>query len=400
MSGKIAMGFHSAVDYELTWDAGILQELARNYDIRNKELRTGFPVRSERDIVIVSLAHMAEGSGGEYMPATNEQCKEFASHFAYRRTIGGTATRAAIALSKLGYESTLSMCCCNHVIKELLPPEIHRFSNVGEGDTDIYPHVILSYPGHVQIKVNDIEFTAPRENRVMFSNDADALNMEVSKAFSSELTDTKVFLLGCFSEVMEKDILKDRMEKTAYLLDSLQPDAWAVFEDGCYINKELRYYVHSRLKARLDVLSMNEDEMQEFVGKKIDILDPEAVSEAVAFVYGQVGVPILIVHSSSWALAYGKTPEKMEMALRGGVCLSATRFRCGDEFGMQEYHETERLSDKREGEVFCDGIKEILGGKIYCIPTKDLSFVGHPTVVGLGDFFAGGLLPGLLTIKK
>lgn len=400
MSEKIAMGFHSAVDYELKWDVGILQELARTYEIHKDELRTEFPVTSERDIVIVSLAHMREGSGGEYMPATNHQCKEFAAHFEYRQTIGGTATRAAIALSKLEYESALSMCCYNQVIKELLPREVHQFSNVGEGEDEIYPHVILSYPGNERIKVNDIDFITPRENRVMFSNDADALKMEVSEAFSSELTDTKVFLLGCFSEVMQESILKDRMEKTAYLLDSLRPEAWAILEDGCYINKDFRYYVHSRLKARLDVLSMNEDEMQEFIGRKIDILSAEAVAEAVTCVFEQAGIPILIVHSSSWALAYGKAPERMEKALHGGVCLSATRFRCGDTFGMQEYHETEQLSDKREGEVFCSRIKEILGEKIYCIPTKDLSYVKQPTVVGLGDFFAGGLLPGLLTIEK
>ncbi len=399
MRQKITMGFHSAVDFELKWDAGVIETLASKYDIRENELKTDFPVKTERDIILAILGHMAEGTGGEYVPETNRLCKEFASHFKYEQTIGGTATRAAIALSKLGFESKLSMCCCNDVMRTLLPDKIHQFPNVKEADDEIYPHVILSYPRGARVRVNDIELTAPRENRVMFSNDATAIHMEVSRDFASELTDAKVFLLGCFSEVLDFDILKDRMEKTAYLLESLAPDAWAILEDGCYINKEFRYYVHKSLKKRLNVLSMNEDEMQEFIGKKIDILDFRSMRAALQYVYEKIDIPVLVVHSAYWALAYGVEPEKLKQALLGGICLSATRFRYGDSFGKEEYAETEKLPDKEESVRFCHEIKDELGELIFCLPTKDLSFVENPTVVGLGDFFAGGLLPGVLDVS-
>ena len=35
-------------------------------------------------------------------------------------------------------------------------------------------------------------------------------------------------------------------------------------------------------------------------------------------------------------------------------------------------------------------------GRIFVADLVDLSFVEHPTVVGLGDAFAGGLVIGLL----
>jgi hypothetical protein len=41
-------------------------------------------------------------------------------------------------------------------------------------------------------------------------------------------------------------------------------------------------------------------------------------------------------------------------------------------------------------------LEQEYGENICCRPCKDLSFVEHPTVVGLGDAFAGGLVIGLL----
>jgi ADP-dependent phosphofructokinase/glucokinase len=399
MGTKIAMGFHSAVDFELQWNAGVIEALITKHDIKENELPTDFPVATERDMVVVILTHLKEGTGGEYIPETNKLCKDFASYFTFRRTIGGTATRAAIALSKIGYETDLSMCCYNDVIRILLPPQIHQFPNTGL-DEEIYPHVILSYPGGARIRANGIDITTPRENRIMFSNDEAAIRMEVSKEFSQVMSKTEVFLLGCFSEVLDAEILKDRIEKTAYLLEHLSPHAWAVLEDGCYINKDFRYYVHDCLRKRLDVLSMNEDELQEYIGGKIDILDVGAVRNALSYVHKKAGIPVLVVHSAYWALAYGAKPERLEKALLGGICLSATRFCHGDAFGVSEYESTQALPEKEEGVSFCREMSKESGGRIVCFPAKDLRFVKNPTVVGLGDFFAGGLLPGLLYSKN
>ena len=36
-------------------------------------------------------------------------------------------------------------------------------------------------------------------------------------------------------------------------------------EDGCYVRKEFRYYVHEQLASVIDVLSMNEDELQDYI---------------------------------------------------------------------------------------------------------------------------------------
>lgn len=399
MGDTIAMGFHSTVDYELEWDADVIRELALHYDIHRNELQKDVCICSERDLLILALAYIEEGIGGEFVPSTNDICVQFASHFQYRRTIGGTANRAAIAISKIGYESALSSCCNNRCIREMQPVKVHYFANTADNKT-IYPHVILSYPAAAHIRINDIEIIAKRENRLMFSCDDDAKKMAVSAEFISQTADTKSFLLGCFSEVMDMDILRQRMNSTEILLKNLKRNSWKVMEDGCYIRKNFRFYVHKCLSPYLDILSMNEDELQDYFGIQIDFLNPYEVTIALQSIFEAVGTRFLVVHSAYWALAFGNNAKRIKPALDSGICLSATRFRCGDDFCRREYLETEKMGEREEGIMFCKRIREINGEKICCLPTKNLSSVTHPTVVGLGDFFAGGLVAKLSEIDK
>ncbi len=404
MREKIALGFHTCVDFELVWNKLTIENMIREYHIQNNELnsqtKTDVAIDSERTLLLICLKHMKEGTGVELVPENPRICLDFANRFQYNITIGGTATRAAIAISKIGYESTIQMCCFNRYIKELLPKEIHYFSSVGEGHEEVYPHVDLQYQAGVCIKANDIDFTTPRENRVLFSRDIDSLNMEISQDFSPMIEKAEVFLLSCFSEILDFDILKDRMIRTGNLLGTLPENALVVMEDGCYINKDFRYYVHKALRDVVNVLSMNEDELQDYIGHKIDILNPDEVLKAVESVYEKAGIPLLLVHSASWALAYGQETAWIRNALEGGITMAATRFWFGDDFGPKEYQKVKELPGKAKSIEFCASIEQKGGRSICCLPSKDLKFVENPTVVGLGDFFAGGLLPELLIERR
>ena len=54
------------------------------------------------------------------------------------------------------------------------------------------------------------------------------------------------------------------------------------------------------------------------------------------------------------------------------------------------------MAPKAAAVTFWQQMRQRLGERICCVPCKDLSHVTNPAVVGLGDSFAGGLLPGLL----
>ena len=401
MGDKIVLGFHACVDFELKWDQKKIEELIRYYDIKEEELTTDeLNIDSERKLLLASLGHMKAGVGAEFIPEKPEICFDFAQHFDYKTTIGGTAARAAIAISKLGYESALSMVCYNKYIKELLPEKVHYYSNVGENHGDVYPHVVLSYPANAHIQANGVDFVTPRENRMMFSRDVDSLNMVISQGFAPMLKDAEVMLLSCFSEVLDEAILKERMVQVNQLLEELPEKAFVVMEDGCYVNKEFRVYVHEALHEKLDALSMNEDEMQEYIGKRINIMNPAAVLDAIQYIYERINVPLLIVHSAKWSIAFGKDADKMAHVLEGGTNSASTRFCYGDDSGVKEYEETAKLAVRQDSIVFGEELEKMSDRAICCVPSKDLSFVEHPVVVGLGDSFAGGLLPELVLEKR
>lgn len=397
MNERIALGFHTCVDFELVWNTQVVEQQIRAFNIRNDELRSDIEADSERAIWILSLAHLKEGIGCEIVPDESEMCVEFSKHFEYKVTLGGTATRAAIILAQLGYPSILQTSSYNEYIKRMMPKNIRVLPGTEMKQDEVYPHVVLQCSGGVRISANDIDFVTPRENRILISRDEDSLNIPVLDVeFGKMIGECEVFLLGSFTEIIDFDILKDRIERTKRLLSYLPENAIIVMEDGCYVKSDFRRYVHEQLASQITVLSMNEDELQQYIGKKINILNPDEVSDALMYTYEKVGVRKLIIHSAAWALVYGEDIENLKSAIEGGVAMAATRFRLGDDFGFEDFTKTKELADQKEGIMFCRNIKETIGNKVQCIPCKDLKYVKNPTVVGLGDSFAGGLLMGLV----
>ena len=90
----------------------------------------------------------------------------------------------------------------------------------------------------------------------------------------------------------------------------------------------------------------------------------------------------------------------MGHVLEGGVTMAATRFWKGDVFGPEEYEATANLTPRQDSIVFGQKLEELSDREICCVPSKDMSFVEHPVVVGLGDSFAGGILPELMLDKR
>lgn len=99
------MGFHCCVDYELIWDTEVIEGIIEQFGIREDELLLDTAVHTERDAWRYCLAHLRAGIGGEVVPDGAQSVIDFADHFDKKITLGGTPTRAAIVLDKLGYEN-------------------------------------------------------------------------------------------------------------------------------------------------------------------------------------------------------------------------------------------------------------------------------------------------------
>ncbi|MSR94162.1 hypothetical protein FYJ34_07800 [Clostridiaceae bacterium 68-1-5] len=395
MKREIGLGFHTCVDYELVWDTEKIKEKIRSLDIRKKDVQRRTEASDEKQLWGGILYYLEHGVGGEIVPETEELCEKLGESFVYQVTLGGTATRAAIALGRLEVPSILQTSCNNHYVRDLMPGQVQICSDMKE-EQKIYPHVVLQCEAGVRIQEGEICFITPRENRILISRDATSLKMDIRPdGFGKELKHVKIFLLGSFSQILEEDFLEEALERTNQLLKKLPEDAVVIMEDGCYVKKKFRQRVHQALAHRIDVLSMNEDELAEFVGEKVDVLNRQQVAEAVETAYKEVQVKTMVVHSSAWALAVGTQAKNLQEALECGVALAGTRFRKGDGITKAEFEKTRQMQEKVESQKFLEEIKGLIEEDIEGVACKELSCVETPTVVGLGDAFAGGLLYGL-----
>lgn len=397
MSNQIALGFQNTVDFELAWEPDTLEALIRHYDIRSQEISGDIEICSQRDILRVLLSHMKEGTGSERLVSSSEITRAFASHFPYQVTLGGTSVRAAIAMSQIGVPSTIHACSLNHHFCRLIPESVDWMASVPDEGEDFHPHVIVQYPLHAHIQANDIDITTARPNRVIFAHDPPSVLLQIDPSFAEKIPEARVFLAASYNVMKDEALLAKRLEDTISIIRRLPPDCVTVMEDACFVSPQVRRLVTETLRPHLHIFSMNEDELQDRVGYRFDILDPKAAAAALKEVYEQVGVPLLVVHSAYWALAYGTDPASIKAALAGGVTMASTRFRLGDRFGPEEYRETGAMEDREAGCLFCRQLTELLGeDTVFCLPGKNLDSVEHPTTIGLGDAFIGGMLPMLL----
>ncbi len=392
MPNKIVMGFQNTVDFELAWDLPRLNALTEAFEVRSCELDQPLEIKTERDLLIVLLQHMRAGTGTECIVNSSRITRQFASRFSYQVTLGGTAVRAAIALSMLGVPSTIHACSDNHHFRRLLPDSVKYLASVPDEGEDFNPHVILQFPAGAHIQAGDVDFVTHRPNRVIFAYDPPSVNLVISEEFGTLAASARVFLAASYNAMKDPVLLRQRLDTSLGIFRQLPPGAITIMEDACFSSSEIRRDVTQTLAPHLQIFSMNEDELQDRLGRRIDILDPKAVAEALETVAAQIRVPVLICHSAYWALAYGEKPQRAEAALRGGVAMASTRFRMGDFFTMADFLRTQTLADDARGTAFAQAIARELDGRICCIPGKDLRFVAKPTTIGLGDAFAGGML--------
>ncbi len=400
MVNRIGTGYHTCIDYELNWDYEIFRNLIIKHQINDLDIKLNPSVSSIKDLLINCLYYMKEGRGGEIIPIDYALCDDFASNFEYEITIGGTATRASIAISKLKIPNSVFMCCYNKYFEERMPKLVDCNHLSVNGYEKVYPHVILQYPKGLDFKANDISFTTNNRNRIMISNDLDSTNMKIPLIQAEQLEQTEVFLMSCFSEVLESKILEEILIKVEENAKKIKSSAWVVLEDGHYVIDDFKSVVHKSLNQYADILSMNEEELQDVYKKKIDILNVKEVSEAIKFVHKKTGFDTLIIHSKYWALVYGKNANIIKPALKFGIGMASTRFKYGDNFGSKEFDEILNHNFENGSSEFCKELESFLKGKVGCEPSFDLDYVKNPTIVGLGDFFAGGLLIGLMNNPK
>ena len=89
----------------------------------------------------------------------------------------------------------------------------------------------------------------------------------------------------------------------------------------------------------ITIYSLNEDELQTYIGNTIDLLSPVQVYKALQELQNKLGVPVLVLHTRYWALAFGRNAYNYRDSLLNGITMATTRFRFAKlEEGKKEFN--------------------------------------------------------------
>ena len=395
MSEQIVLGCGNCIDYEVSWDSRVLERLIAEHGIGASEIGTDVPITSTRDLAVSILGYVESGTGGGHYVDSPSVIENFANRFQKKVTMGGTAIRAGIAMRTLGHTSALHLVTVSDEVRKQIPPNCPWVCSNNKDSS--YPHLIVQFPKDARVRAVDIAIKAPRANRVIFENDPDNAAMELDPGLACLASDARVFLVSGFNAMRSSALLADRMEALVEIIRSIPAGALVFYEDASFHEPALAKQVHDALIDSIDIFSLNEDEMMGYLGRKVALLDPGEVHDALRELHRLLPVPALLVHTRYWALAFGPNAGRYEKALKGGITMAITRLRFGDDFTTADYRETERLPEEACGKVFADTLGVEAGDAVCCLPSVQVEESGV-TTVGLGDAFVGGALPELLQV--
>ncbi|MDQ1172673.1 sugar/nucleoside kinase (ribokinase family) [Microbacterium testaceum] len=387
MAEDLVLGLGGTVDYEIRWDADVLSALAESYGIRVDELTTTTPIIDERALVVTVLAFLATGGGGERFVLSSEIVETFAAHFDKTITLGGTGVRAGIALDRIGVPTVQHLVSIDDNVRRLLPASMSIVSSATHDTLD--PHLIVQYPEATTVRLVDGAVTAPTSNRIIFANDAPNREMAIATGLGDALADAAAFLVSGFNTMQDAALLASRLDDLVAAMRRLPREALVYYEDAGFYRRELSALVRERLLERIDVYGMNEDELQEYLARPVDLLSPADVCAALADAHALIPARALVVHTRYWAIAVGPAAAAHRAGLESAVCTAATRFRLGDACTAADLDDTARLGRHPGGETVVTAAERELGATGVAAFVVDTA---HPTTIGLGDTFVGGFL--------
>ncbi|WP_152641810.1 ADP-dependent glucokinase/phosphofructokinase [Microbacterium hydrocarbonoxydans] len=388
MDRRLVLGLGGTVDYELTWDSAVLERLALEHRLRRHELTTTAPITDERSLLVAILAFVASGVGAERLVSSSEAVTGFASHFDFTVTLGGTGVRAGLVLDRLGIPSTQHLVSIDDNVRRLLPASMSYVSSATHDTLD--PHLIVQYPAGARIRLVDGEVISPSPNRLIFANDPPNREMKLSDDLPDALASAPVFLVSGFNTMTDRELLDTRLTELLDAMRSLPDDALVYYEDAGFYDRTFAATVRERLLARIDVYGMNEDELQEYLGRTISLLDASEVVRALDDIRTIIPAPVIVVHTRYWAIAIGADAGRHRAALESAVRAAATRYRLGDDFTADDAERTSGMARHRGGEAVVRAVESAVTGAVG-VAAHALDVL-HPTTVGLGDTFVGGFL--------
>lgn len=389
---KIVLGLGGTVDYEIELDPIVVNGLIAEYAIRPDELSNSEPINSQRDVLLNLLEFLRTGTGGERFVSQSRFIEEFSLRFKKVITLGGTCVRAAMAMEAFNVASTIHLVSINDDTRRLLPKSAKYICSDDKDTFD--PHLIVQFPQGIHINSGEIDFVTPQPNRIIFTNDPPNRDLVISQDLGKVLAKASIFLISGFNCIQDQEVLDDRIFSIKHHMKNMPDGAIVFFEDAGYHIPALSKRVRDELIDVIDIYSMNEEELQSYLGRTLDLLDVAEMKVAFNEIHKLIPAKVLVVHTRYWSVAIGKTSSQYVDALQGGITMASTRYLFGEALSQEKYSEVSKLPLNAVGEIFATEIRKSGTDVIQCVPAFTLK-TDKPATIGLGDTFVGGFITAL-----
>jgi len=300
--------------------------------------------------------------------------------------------RAALALAQLGIPSTVHLVSTDSNVRRLLPQSVSVICSANRDSLD--PHLIIQYPAGAAIELRGGQVITVHPNRLIYVNDPPNREMILHPALPELLEGTRVVLLSGFNTMVDVEAVKDRAADLRAAFRKLADGAVIYYEDAGFHHAHIRTAVAAAFSGSATLHGINEDELQGYVGRSVDLLDAGDVARALEEVQPHLIAPTVVLHTKYWALAYGPQAGELRDALAAGIDFASARFCFGDQLSPQALTRVREMSVRAESERFTADLEGLLAGAAACIPARRLD-IAAPTTIGLGDTFVGGFLSAL-----
>lgn len=388
----VVLGMGNNVDYELRWDEDEFRRRVARVGLTRADLGQQVIV-DERSLLASMCAFMDASVGGEREVGSPTVIEEFIEGFEWRATMGGTAMRAAAAMSRLGVGGTLHLTTMNECVRRSLPAGFDWVCSAAQ--ERLYPHLIVQYPAGASIELADGYQVAPRmANRLIYVRDDDNARLLVSPRFAAMMPAARFVLVSGFNAITDPNVLARRLDQVGAALDGVGVGATVMLEEAAYHDPAFAVVVASALGSRAGVHSMNADEFAGWAGRDQLPSDPGELAGEVARLRKRIGADNLLVHAQEWALVCGPQAEAFGPALEHGVRVAATRVRVGDALTWDELQATESFPRAAAGLALAVWAADHREAGVHVCPGYVVD-VPRPVTIGLGDAFVGGFAAAL-----
>jgi ADP-dependent phosphofructokinase/glucokinase len=390
----VVLGFGTALDCEIRWDAAVLTSLAATYDVGPEDLAQQRPIRTERDLVVSILAFLSRSAGGERRVDEPAVVTEFCARFERRPSLGGTCVRAAAAMLRLGQQATVHLAFDDEQVRRLLPPGTQVL--LPSEDQASYPHLVVQYPVGAQVVTDRLNLVATRANRLIYVNDPANELLLLSPDLPAAVAASEVFLISGLNAMRDVAQLRERLTTIEQAVRGRTTGGLVMYEDAGFHEPHLAAVVRNHMARLVDVYSLSDEELAEAVARPgdaadLDLHDAQAVLAAVSTLAERLGVPVVVVHSRHWALAHGSHAGRYAEALAVGVALATARYAHGELVTPEQVDAVTATPPDAATAAFVERLRDLAGGRVACAAVPTLQ-VDNPTTVGLGDTFVGGFL--------